>query len=99
MSDEVVRRLSLTFSENGADATTGKVNKLAEASTNLATVTDTNAKRALSAQAAFDKLSSQIDETVKAQTAIEKGTRTLNEALDQGIITQDKYNESLALLK
>lgn len=99
MSEEVVRRLSLTFSENGADATTGKVNKLAEASGNLATVTDTNAKRALSAQAAFDKLTNQIDSAAKAQTAIEKGTRTLNEALAQGVITQEKYNESLALLR
>lgn len=99
MSEEVVRRLSLTFSENGADATTGKVNKLAEASGSLATVTDTNAKRALSAQAAFDKLTNQIDSAAKAQTAIEKGTRTLNEALAQGVITQEKYNESLALLR
>lgn len=99
MTDEVVRRLSLTFAESGADATTAKFNKLTEASNNLATVTDTNAKRALSAQAAMDKLTLSIDDAAAAQAKIEKGTKTLNAALAQGVITQDQYNESLKLLK
>lgn len=95
---EVVRRLTLRATSTGIDEQTGKLNKLADASTNVAQVTDTNAKRALSAEAAFSKLTSQIDETARSQAAIEKGTKTLNAALAQGVITQDQYNQSLGLL-
>ena len=91
--------MSLTFSETGADATTAKFNKLTDASNSLATATDTNAKRALSAQAEMAKLTNTIDGAAAAQAKIEKGTRTLNAALAQGVITQDEYNRSLGLLK
>lgn len=98
MADEVVRRLTISATSTGIDEQTGKLNKLADASNNVAQVTDTNAKRALSAEAAFAKLSTQIDEAARSQAAIEKGTKTLNAALAQGVITQDQYNNSLALL-
>ncbi|WP_426528387.1 hypothetical protein [Bradyrhizobium sp. McL0615] len=98
MSDQVVRRLTISATSTGIDEQTGKLNKLADASNNVAQVTDTNAKRALSAKDALAKLTNQIDDTARAQAQIEKGTRTLNAALAQGIITQDQYNNSLALL-
>ncbi|MCK1313714.1 hypothetical protein, partial [Bradyrhizobium sp. 23] len=55
--------------------------------------------RALSADAAWIKLSNSLDPVAKSQAEIEKGTRTLNDALAQGVITQEKYNQNLALLK
>lgn len=99
MADEVVRRLTIIGSTQGVDQATTSMNKLADSSNNVATVTDTNAKRALSAEAAFRKLTNSIDDTARSQSQIEKGTKTLNDALAQGVITQDKYNESLGLLK
>lgn len=99
MANEVIRRLTISATSTGIDEQTGKLEKLTAANQNLATVTDTNAKRALSAEAAYAKLSNQIDDTARSQNAIEKGTRTLNDALAQGLITQEKYNQNLALLK
>ncbi|MDH2341539.1 hypothetical protein [Bradyrhizobium sp. SSUT77] len=99
MANEVVRRLTISATSTGIDEQTGKLNKLADASNSLATVTDTNAKRALSADAAWTKLHQSLDPVAKSQNAIEKGTRTLNDALAQGLITQEKYNANLALLK
>ncbi|MDH2357689.1 hypothetical protein QCM80_45315 [Bradyrhizobium sp. SSUT112] len=96
---DVVRRLTISATSTGIDEQTGKLNKLADASNSLATVTDTNAKRALSADAAWIKLSNSLDPVAKSQAEIEKGTRTLNDALAQGLITQEKYNANLALLK
>lgn len=96
---DVVRRLTISATSTGIDEQTGKLNKLADASNSLATVTDTNAKRALSAEAAVVKLTNSLDPAAKATAEIEKGTRTLNDALAQGIITQEQYNKNLALLK
>lgn len=97
-NEQVVRRLTLIADAQGVDKATASVAGLKNESAALATVTDTSAKRALSAEAAYKKLASQIDDTARATSAIERGTRTLDAALAQGIITQDKYNESLSQL-
>lgn len=99
MAQEVIRRLTISATSTGIDEQTGKLNKLTDASTQLATVTDTNAKRALSAEAAVAKLTNTIDGAAAAQAKIAAGTKTLNDALAQGLITQEKYNQNLALLK
>jgi hypothetical protein len=98
VADEVVRRLTISATANGVDQASSSIKKLADESANLATVTDTNAKRALSAEDAFKKLTGQIDDASRAQMQIEKGTRTLNDALAQGVITQEQYNRSLGQL-
>lgn len=96
---DVVRRLTISATSTGIDEQTGKLNKLSDASTQLATVTDTNAKRSLSAEAALARLTNTIDGAAASQAKIAAGTKTLNDALAQGIITQEKYNQNLALLK
>ncbi|WP_256807794.1 hypothetical protein [Bradyrhizobium sp. Bra64] len=99
MANEVIRRLTISATSTGIDEQTGKLNKLSDASTQLATVTDINAKRALSTEFALAKLTNTIDGAAASQAKIASGTRTLNDALAQGLITQAKYNENLALLK
>jgi hypothetical protein len=99
VADEVIRKLTITATNTGVDENTSSLNKLADASTNLATITDTNATRALSAEAAWNKLNASLDPVAKSQAAIEKATTTLNAALDQGVISQDQYNASLGQLK
>lgn len=100
MSDqEVVRRLTISATATGVDETTSSVNKLADSTVALAKVTDTNATRALSAEAAWNKLHNSLDPIAKSQAAIEKATNTLNAALEQGVINQDQYNKSLEQLK
>lgn len=96
---DVVRRLTISATSTGIDEQTGKLNKLSDASTQLATVTDINAKRALSAETALAKLTTTIDGAAASHARIAAGTRTLSDALAQGLITQDKYNQNLALLK
>jgi hypothetical protein len=54
-AEEVVRRLTITATNTGVDQQTASLTKLADASNTLATVTDTNAKRALSAEAAYNR--------------------------------------------
>lgn len=100
MADEqVIRRLTLVAEAQGVDKAKDSVKGLGDAAASLATITDTNAKRALSAEAAYQKLSNQIDGAARSASAIERGVRTLDAALAQGVISQDKYNESLAQLK
>lgn len=97
--EQVIRRLTLKAEAEGVDKARDSVRGLSDAAASLATVTDTNAKRALSAESAFKKLANQIDDAAYSASAIERGVRTLDAALAQGIITQDKYNESLGQLK
>jgi hypothetical protein len=96
---EVVRRLTISATATGVDDTTASMNKLADASNNVAQVTDQSATRALSAEAAWTKLNNSLDPVAKSQAAIEKGTETLNAALAQGVITQDQYAASIDQLK
>jgi hypothetical protein len=91
LAGEVVRRLTISATSTGIDETTGKINTLANASAVLADVTDTSAKKALSAEAAYNRQTLAMDPAAKAQDAIAKATKTANDALAQGIITQDDH--------
>jgi hypothetical protein len=91
MADEVVRRLTITANSTGIEDTTAKLNSLGTATANLAIVTDTSAKRALSAEAAYNRQTLSLDPAARAQANIAKATKTANDALAQGIITQDDH--------
>jgi hypothetical protein len=93
VADEVVRRLTVSATSTGIDDVTGKMKTLAGATVALAEVTDASAKRALSAEAAYNRQTLALDPAARAQASIEKATKTANAALAQGIITQDEHSK------
>lgn len=89
--NEVVRRLTIKATSTGIDEQTAKLNKLTEANKQLAVVTDTTAKKALSAEAAYNRQTLALDPAARAQASIARATKTADTALAQGIITKAAY--------
>ena len=98
MADDIVRRLTISGSAPGVDQATGSVKALADATITLASVTDISAKKALSAEAAWNKLNASLDPAVRNQALIAKATKTANDALAQGIITQDQHGKAISAI-
>lgn len=102
--NETVRRLRIDATTTGVDPATTSLNNLSDAQQRvaqsggvMAQVTDTSAKRALSADKDMRRLTLTIDEQARANDNIAKATRTLDSAMSQGIIkTQGDYDKKLA---
>jgi hypothetical protein len=90
-AEEVVRRLTIAATCTGVDQQTASLNKLADASNTLATATDTNAKRALSAEAAYNRQTLSLVPDARAQIDQARANKTPDSALAQGFITQDDH--------
>lgn len=99
MADEIVRRVTVTATgQSSVDALSNSLKGLSGETTALAQVTDTSAKRALSAEAAYQKQTLALDPAARAQAAIAKATKTANDALAQGIITQDDHAKRVSAI-
>lgn len=73
--------------------------RVAQASEQTATVTEMSSRRQLSAAAAFDKMRAAIDPAFRAQQQFERGVRTLDRALAQGIVDNATYGTTLAQMR
>ncbi|WP_170245989.1 phage tail length tape measure family protein [Methylobacterium gnaphalii] len=82
-----------------ANAAATSQTNLGQAADQAATVTEQASRRQLSAASAFNKLEASIDPVVRAQQALERGTRTAERALSQGVIGADSYARALSLLE
>lgn len=81
-----------------AEAAAASQDKLANSAQNAATVTDSAARRTLSAGPAYDRLRASVDQVFRSQQQLERGTNTLDRALQQGIIDAAGYDRTLAQL-
>lgn len=73
--------------------------RVAQASDTTATVTEMSSRRQLSAAAAYDKVRAAVDANFRAQQQMERSTRTLDRALQQGIIDATGYERTLGQLQ
>jgi hypothetical protein len=99
VSDEIVRKLTVTATAEGVAGTTAAVNQLADSITNVAEVTDTSAKRQASASQSYDKQTRSVVDGAAAHAKYESAVKVASSALQQGVINSDQYNERLKLLK
>lgn len=81
------------------DGLTAAQERVAQASETTATVTETSSRRQLSAAAAYDKVRAAVDANFRAQQQMERSTRTLDRALQQGIIDAGAYERTLGQLQ
>lgn len=98
-STETIRRITIQGTTQGVNEATAALNKLADAQGNVAVVSDTTAKRALSAQAAYDKQTLSVVAGAREQANYEKAVKTAKAALDQGVISNADYAARVDLLK
>jgi hypothetical protein len=97
--EEVVRKLTITATNSGFDDTTNKANALADSISNVAEVTDTSSRKALSAQAAYDKQTNSVVDGAAAHAKYTSAVKVATNELNQGGISQDQYAARLKLLK
>lgn len=73
--------------------------RVAQASDATATVTEMSSRRQLSAAAAYDKVRATVDANFRSQQQLERSTRTLDRALQQGVIGAEAYERTLGQLQ
>jgi lambda family phage tail tape measure protein len=90
---ETIRQLTIRGRSDGLERVASDLAKVDAAqravtgsAAPLAVATDTVAKRVTSSAGAYDRLRQSIDLDYRAQVQMEKGQRTINAALEQGII-------------
>ena len=105
-SIETIRRIRVQQISEGADAVRRDLqglvdaqDKVATATEAAATVTEIASRRQLSASAAYDRLRRSVDDSFKAQQALERGMATANRALQQGATETAAYERTVALLQ
>lgn len=99
ISTQTIKQVSEGGDRVRADlkATASAQDQLAASSTNLASATETSARRQTSAAAAFNALQTKIDPASRALAELDRAQRTVTRALDQGVTSQSRANEVLAM--
>lgn len=102
---ETIRRLSVRGSSDGVQKVAADLRlvdtaqrQVAASAGPLAVATDTVAKKVTSSAGAYDRLRQSIDLDYRAQVQMEKGQRTINAALEQGVIDAQSAASSIDML-
>jgi len=102
---EAIRRMRLSAETQGFEKATADLREIDAAQKqvsasagSLAVVTDTVAKKVTSSAGAYDRLRQSIDLDYRAQVMMEKGQRTINAALEQGVINAQEAAKAVDLL-
>jgi hypothetical protein len=97
MELSVIRKIQVVTTETGAATAATALDKLAGAQAKVGDTaakmggsTETASKKVTSSAGAFDRLSQSIDAQYRAQVQFERGQRTINAALSQGIVTSEQ---------
>jgi hypothetical protein len=96
--NNVVRTITIKGTAEGVDDVTGKLNKLADAQKNVAVVSDQSAKRVLSLEDAWKRQTLKLDETARSQANVGRETKVADNALREGLITQQQHAERIGLI-
>ncbi|MBA9071624.1 hypothetical protein FHR71_005410 [Methylobacterium sp. RAS18] len=101
-----IRTVSVRYQSEGADrfrtdadAAAAAQGNLAQATEQAATVTEQSARRQLSAATAYDRVRASVDANYRSQLAMERATRTVDRALQQGVIDGSAYERTLAQIQ
>jgi hypothetical protein len=98
ISTDVIRRIKIQAETQGVDQATSALKGLSDAQGNVAVVSDTSAKRSLSAEAAYNRQTLSVVAGARAQADLEKALKVAQSALNQGIISADDHAKRVALL-
>lgn len=99
VSMDLIKRVVVQGSSEGLAKLESDLRKIAATTDGVSVSFEKASRSQLSAQNAYNRLSSSIDPAEKAQQQLTKGTSTLDKALQQGIINQDDYQKRLGQLK
>ncbi|WP_437871519.1 phage tail length tape measure family protein [Methylorubrum extorquens] len=101
-----IRTVSVRYQSEGADrfrsdadAAAASQANLAQATEQAATVSEQSARRQLSAASAYDRVRASVDANYRAQMAMERATRTVDRAMQQGVIDGAAYERTLAQIQ
>lgn len=101
-----IRTVSVRYQSEGADrfrsdadAAAASQTNLAQATEQAATVTEQSARRQLSAASAYDRVRASVDANYRSQLAMERATRTVDRAMQQGVIDNAAYERTLAQIQ
>lgn len=101
-----IRRISIDAQTTGVDRAKSDLQGLAQAADragksvdNLAIVTETSARRQLSAAGAYDRVRTSVDSAYRAQLQYERGVRAVERAAAQNVGTEAERARTLQLLK
>ncbi len=104
-SIEAIRRLRVQATSEGTDQVAANLNKVADAqqrvsrtSDETARVTETSARRQISAAGAYDRLLRSVDESHRTQQRFAAGQTVIERAFQQGVIDTQQYARSLQML-
>lgn len=91
MEDNVVRLITIRGRVEGVDQATASLKNLAAAQSNVATVSDTASKSSLSVEQAYQRQTLRVDEAARMQTKVASETKIADQALRQGLVTQQEH--------
>jgi hypothetical protein len=94
---DVVRRIQIQASQQGAQQTSAALLKLAGAQDAVAVATITTEKATVSVEGKLNALMRQIDANYAAEKRLAAAEKTLSAARNEGLISTTQYNERLAL--
>src|SRR4029077_17478257 len=94
---EVIRQITIRAQTEGVLGTTEALQKLADAQENVAVTSDKSSKSTLSAQSALDRQQRSLDTNFRATQQYTKTVSDLDRAHAQGLTSQARHNELMAL--
>ena len=105
MNVETIRRISIQADTQGfpaavssADSLTAAQDRLAASSNTVATVTDISTRRALSAEAAYQRQTLSVVDGARAQDQMARALKVADAAMQQGIITRAEHAQRVELI-
>lgn len=96
MNLETISELTIKARADGVAEATDALNKFAAAGDNVAVVSDKTSKVQASVASAVDRQQRSLDAAYASQQKYTAAQTTLQRGLDQGLITQGRYNDLLA---
>jgi len=96
---ETIRRLRIQAVAEGFEDAQRKTQQLADAQGSVVAVLEKQERAQMNVTRSYERLAAQIDPAFRAQQQFERGQRTLDRALQQGVIDANRYAASLDLLR
>lgn len=97
MQTDVIRRISIQATQQGVAEATAGLKNLSAAQDGVAVSSESINKSSLSVAAAYERQQRALDVTYRSTQQFEKAQRTLDQALQQGLVTSARHAELSAL--
>lgn len=97
MQTDVIRRISIQATQQGVAEATAGLKNLSAAQDGVVSSSEKSTKSQLSVAAAYERQQRSLDVNYRSTQQFEKAQRTLDQALQQGIVTAARHGELSAL--